>query len=108
LPDNILLSKILLIMASIAETVRLRRVSQGLTQDQAAAAAGLSRRTLSDFEAGRERITLGNLNRLLRALGLELATREASGRPNLDELGDRYRGEEAAKRRRRARRKKTP
>ena len=94
-------------MRSIADTLRQRRVAQGLTQDQAAAAAGVSRRTLSDLETGRERITLGNLNRLLRALGLELATREASGRPTLDELSDRYRGEEAPKMRQRARRKKT-
>ena len=94
-------------MTPIGEALRKRRVAWGLTQDQAAAAAGVSRRTVSDFETGRERITLGNLNRLLRALGLELATREASGRPTLDELSDRYRGEEAPKMRQRARRKKT-
>ncbi len=97
---------ILLVMIAIAEAYRMRRVSQGLTQDQAAAAAGVSRRTVSDFEAGGERISLRNLNRLLRALGLELATRETSGRPTLDELSDRYRGEEAPKMRLRARRKK--
>lgn len=96
----------LLIMTPISELSRLRRVHQRLTQAQVAAAAGVSRRTISDFEAGRERITLGNLNRLLRALGLELATREASGRPTLDELSDRYQGEEAPKLRQRARRKK--
>ena len=93
-------------MTPISQVSRLRRVAQGLTQAQAATAAGLSRRTVSDFEAGGERITLGNLNRLLRALGLELTTRETSGRPTLDELSDRYRGEEAPKMRQRARRKK--
>ena len=93
-------------MTQVSELSRLRRVHQGLTQAEVAAAAGVSRRTISDFEAGRERITLGNLNRLLRALGLELATREASGRPTLDELADRYQGEEAPKLRQRARRKK--
>ena len=94
-------------MTSIAEALRQRRVAKGLTQDQAASAAGVSRRTLSDFEAGGDRISLANLNRLLRALGLELAAREASGRPTLDELSDRYRGEEDTKTRQRARRKKT-
>lgn len=95
-------------MTPIAKTYRQRRVSQGLTQDQTAAAAGISRKTLSDFEAGGDGISLGNLNRLLRVLGLELATREASGRPTLDELADRYRSEEEApKTLQRARRKKT-
>lgn len=93
-------------MSPVTEALRQRRVARGLTQGQVAAAAGVSRRTLSDLETGRERITLGNLNRVLRAVGLELATREAAGRPTLDELSDRYRGEEAPKTRQRARRKK--
>lgn len=92
--------------ASISETLRQRRIAQGLTQQRVAAAAGVSRKTLSDLEAGRERITLGKLNRLLRAVGLELATREVSRRPTLDELADRYHGEEAPRSRQRARRKK--
>ena len=95
-------------MSSIAQILRNRRVARGLTQDQAAAAAGVSRRTLSDLEAGRERITLGNLNRILRAVGLELTAREAAGRPTLDELSDRYRGDEVSLTRRRVRRKKSP
>jgi transcriptional regulator with XRE-family HTH domain len=93
-------------MSSIVEPLRRRRVAQGFTQEQAAAAAGISRKTLSDLEAGRERITLANLQRLLRALGLELVVREAAGRPTLDELPDRYLGEEPSKIRQRARRKK--
>jgi len=93
-------------MMPISEAVRQRRVAKGLTQENAASVAGVSRRTISDFEAGGNRISLGNLNRLLRALGLELAIREASGRPTLDELSDRYRGEEATITRQRARRKK--
>ena len=79
------------IMLSIGQVFRARRIRLGLTQDQAAAAAGLSRRTISDFENGGGRISLANLNRLLRVVGLELATREAIGRPTLDELSDRYR-----------------
>jgi transcriptional regulator with XRE-family HTH domain len=77
-----------------------------MTQDDAAGVAGLSRRTISDFEAGGERISLRNVNRLLHALGLELTTREASRWPTLDELCERYRGEESEKTLQRARRKK--
>lgn len=75
-----------------------------MTQDHAAKAAGLSRSTLSDFEAGGDRISLGNLNRLLRALGLMLTTREATSRPTLDELSERYQSEEAKPVRQRVRR----
>ena len=95
------------IMKQLAEAFRERRIRLGLTQQQAAAAAGLSRRTISDFENGGGRISLANLGRLLRVTGLELATREAIGRPTLDELSNRYRGEETPKVRRRARRKKS-
>ena len=91
---------------SVPRELRQRRIARRLTQQQLAAAAGVSRKTLSDLEAGREKIALGNLNRLLRAVGLELATREASLRPTLDELADRYRGEEASRTEPRARRKK--
>lgn len=101
------MSNIYIIMLSIEKASRDRRVRLGLTQEQVAAAAGVSRKTLSDFENGGGRISFGNLNRLLHALGLELATREASGRPTLDELSERYRGEEIPKPRQRVRRKKT-
>jgi len=94
-------------MGEIERTFRQRRVILGMTQDHAAAAAGVSRKTLSDFENGRHKISLANLNRLMRAIGLELATREASGRPTLDELAKRYRGDEAGPERQRARPKKT-
>ena len=95
------------IMSPIGQVFRARRIRLGLTQDQAAAAAGLSRRTIGDFENGGGRISLANLNRLLRVVGLELATREAIGRPTLDELSDRYRGEEPSKMRQRTRRRKS-
>jgi transcriptional regulator with XRE-family HTH domain len=93
-------------MVEIARTYRQRRIAHGLTQDQAAAAAGVTRRTLSDFEAGGHRISVGNLNRLLGAVGLELSIREAAPRPTLDELTDRYRGDETPPLRQRVRRKK--
>jgi transcriptional regulator with XRE-family HTH domain len=93
-------------MAPLHEVCRERRVALGLTQEQAAIAAGLSRKTVSDFENGEAQIGLGNLGRLLRAIGLELATREASPRPTLHELADRYHDEEPLNPRRRARKKK--
>ena len=89
------MSNLLLIMQSIALQYRQRRVNLGLTQAQAAAAAGMSRRTLSDFEGGGNRISLVNLTRLLNAVGLALTLRDAAIRPTLDELSDRYRGEDA-------------
>ncbi len=92
-------------MESIEQAFRARRISLGLTQEGVARAAGLARRTVTEFEGGKSGITLGNLNRLLRAVGLELNTREASKRPTLDELSDRYNVDEAPVARRRARRK---
>lgn len=93
-------------MPSLAEAFRERRLHLDLTQEQAAAAAGLSRRTLIDFESGGDRISVGNLDRLLNAVGLELAARERSPRPTLDELSGLYGGEDAPKPRQRARPKK--
>lgn len=69
---------------------RSRRVRLGKTQQQLAVETRLSRKTISDFERGVGAITLGNLNRLLLAVGLELTTREASRVPSFDELADVY------------------
>ena len=85
---------------SIEHTFRDRRIELGMTQDDAARAAGITRKTLSEFENGRGRMSLNNLNRLLRSVGLELAVREAARRPTLDELSDRYQGQEREHRRR--------
>lgn len=95
-------------MKALVEAYRSRRISLGMTQAEAAAAAGVSRKTLTQFENGGSGISLGNLNRLLRAVGLELTAREASARPTLDELSERYGGEEAPVTRRRVRRKRIP
>jgi hypothetical protein len=50
---------------------------------------------VSDFVNAKGSISAANLSRLLAAVGLELAAREASRRPTLDELAQRYSGEEA-------------
>lgn len=93
-------------METLAETYRRHRVARGLTQNEVATAAGISRKTLSDFENGRSGITLANLQRLLRVVGLALTVRDASSRPTLDELSTRYAGQEPNKARQRARAKK--
>lgn len=100
------MSIISLIMPTLPEFYRARRVALGLTQERAAIAAGVSRRTLVDFETGGDGISLGNLNRLMRAVGLELAAREVSPRPTLDELTEEYGVEDSHISRERARGKK--
>jgi transcriptional regulator with XRE-family HTH domain len=92
-------------MSPIEREYRSRRISLGITQEAAAEAAGVSRRTLVAFESGKGGISLANLRRLLAAVGLELATREAAPRPTLDELAGHYPGDEPSAPRRRARKK---
>ncbi|MGQ0656078.1 MAG: helix-turn-helix domain-containing protein [Betaproteobacteria bacterium] len=83
-------------MKLLRDAFHARRLERGITQEAAARAARLTRKTVSDFENGRSAISVANLSRLLAVVGLELVTREASRRPTLDELAERYRGEEAA------------
>jgi len=101
------MSNILLVMDTIASTFRRRRLALGMTQEEAAKAATIARRTLNAFENGGARISLANLRRLMAVVGLELFTREAARRPTLDELSASYDGEEPTPPRKRARRKKT-
>jgi transcriptional regulator with XRE-family HTH domain len=89
-------------MDTLSEIFRARRLALGLTQAQAAAAAGLGTRTLVAFENGQGRISLANLRRAMAIVGLELTAREASRRPTLDELSERYTGEEPEPKRKRA------
>ena len=97
-------------MQPLRQAFRNRRLALALTQEQAATRAHLTRKTVSDFENGRSAINLANLSRLLAAVGLELTTREASRRPTLDELAERYPmnepSEQEAPKPRRARRRK--
>lgn len=73
-------------MTALHEAFRARRIALGLSQAAVAAGARLSRKTVSDFENGRASLSIANLARLLATAGLELAVREASRRPTLDEL----------------------
>jgi transcriptional regulator with XRE-family HTH domain len=80
-------------MKLLRDAFHARRLERGITQEAAAHAARLTRKTVSDFENGKGSISAANLLRLLAAVGLELVAREASRRPLLDELAQRYGGE---------------
>lgn len=54
----------------VKETIS-RRKNQGLTQEQLAILAGVSKPTLNGFEQGKTSITLDNALKILRAVGLE-------------------------------------
>ena len=84
-------------MKSLRDAFHGRRLERGITQEAAARSARLTRKTVSDFENGKGSISAANLSRLLMAVGLELVAREASRRPILDELAQRYGGDEASK-----------
>jgi transcriptional regulator with XRE-family HTH domain len=77
-------------MKPIRDAFHERRLARGMSQEAAARAAGLTRKTVSDFENAKSSLSLVNVARLLAAVGLELTVREAGRRPNLDELADRY------------------
>ena len=94
-------------MESIGALFRRHRLLRGLSQQEVATSARVSRTTLSDFENGGMRISLANLQRLLRPLALTVTLREATGRPNLDEVADRYNGSEPEPLRKRAPRTKS-
>ena len=98
----------LIYMSDFRSSFHDRRLARGMTQEEAAKSARLSRKTVSDFENGNSSISVANLSRLLGVVGLELAVREARRRPTLDELVERNRSAEPAQavaRRARARRK---
>jgi HTH-type transcriptional regulator/antitoxin HipB len=70
--------------------VKERRHKRGLTQAQLAANAKVSRRWLSDLEAGKERAEFGLVLRTLRALDviIDLRPQEETGDFNLDDYLD--------------------
>lgn len=64
---------------AIAEQIRVAREAKGWTQDQAADAAGVSKRAYQDAESGRVKTQAGKLSKIRRALDMEgdpQATRE--------------------------------
>ena len=80
-----------------AAVVRGRRLELKLSQDELARRAGVSRKWVYEFEAGKPAAELGHVIRVLDALGVRLeattaaAPDESSGFPDLDALLDEYR-----------------
>ncbi len=82
-----------------AATVRGRRRDLGLSQAELAAQAGVSRKWIYEFEAGKPNAELGLILRVMDALGLrlELSLEEQAGTPvpghpvDLDALIDEHR-----------------
>ncbi len=67
-------------IADAAAAVRGRRLDLGLSQDQLARRAGVSRKWIYEFEAGKPAAALGHVMRVLETLGLHVAiSTEASG-----------------------------
>ena len=68
--------------------LRERRRALGLTQTQLAAKARVSRRWLSDLEAGKERAELGLVIQTVHALSMivDLQPEENTGQINLDDF----------------------
>ena len=81
-----------------AAQVRGRRIQMGLSQDQLAQRAGVSRKWVYEFEAGKQRAELGYLLCVLDALDLQVdvSPRSASsaspaGAIDLDAILERHR-----------------
>jgi transcriptional regulator with XRE-family HTH domain len=81
-----------------AAQVRGRRLQLRLSQDQLAQRAGVSRKWVYEFEAGRPHAEFGHLLRVLDALDLQLdvlprsaSSASAKGAANLDAIIERHR-----------------
>lgn len=61
-------------LAALGQVVKRRREQRGLTLEQLALDAGVSRRTLSYVEAGAHAVTVENLRDIAHALGVRLST----------------------------------
>jgi HTH-type transcriptional regulator / antitoxin HipB len=84
----------------LAAVIRGRRLSQGLSQEEIATRAGVSRQWVGELEHGKPTAELGLVLGLLDALDLnfELDAREGAGRSttsvDLDSVLNQYRGHE--------------
>ena len=83
----------------VAASVHGRRKDLAMSQAELAAKAGVSRKWIYEFEAGKPTAEFGRLLRVIEALGLELGVELRSGDDrlgrgdtvNLDDLLDEYR-----------------
>ena len=86
-------------IGELAAQVRGRRIQIGLSQDQLATRAAVSRQWVNKFEAGRQHAELGHLLRVLDALDLQLDVSPRSVSPaspagavDLDAILESHRG----------------
>ena len=64
---------------SLGAVVKKLRKSQGLTQEQLAAACGLGRRFIVELERGKETSHIGKVMKVLAALGVGLHAADRKG-----------------------------
>ncbi len=67
---NIMLSQPETVLAHLSQNLRRHRLAAGLSQEELATRAGLSRRMVNGVEAGTSNISLTNLDHLANALGI--------------------------------------
>ncbi len=75
-------------IADAAATVRGRRLDRGLNQAELARRTGVSRKWISDFEAGKPTAEFGLVVRVLEELGLVLSIDDAPAAPATSESLD--------------------
>lgn len=68
---NIMLSQSKPVLVNVAQNLRRLRLAAGMSQDELAKAAGLSRRMVNGVEAGSTNISLVNLDHLAAALHVD-------------------------------------
>lgn len=71
---------------TFAASLRSRRVTHGVTQDELAKSIGMSRRWVQEVEAGRVAPSLDAAIKLAEGLGLELQLLEAEEAPLLNQI----------------------
>lgn len=62
------------VLVALGRAVRALRVERGFSQERLAEESGIHPRYLSDVERGRRNIGMVNVDRLARALSVDLAT----------------------------------
>lgn len=69
--EDIILPKNIKILESVGENIQLARLRRKLSSAQVAERAGISRKTVSNIEAGSPSVSMGNYLQVLFILGLQ-------------------------------------
>ncbi len=78
------------LLHSLSQSLREARIHRGLSQQQLAEMAGVTRLRVIDIERGSASVAIGAYARVARSLGLQLAL-EAYRRPVFEELKETFR-----------------